>query len=59
MDGVINEDVVDFKPSKKYDFIFSLMSLQCVGWYESPQEPRKFLRAIENLKTILLKMGRY
>jgi hypothetical protein len=57
IDGVINKDVVDFTPLKKYDFIFSLMSLQCVGLYESPQEPRKFLRAIENLKTILAKGG--
>ena len=57
IDGVINEDIVDFTPKKKYDIIFSLMSLQCVGLYESPQEPRKFLRAIENLKTMLAKGG--
>jgi hypothetical protein len=57
VDGVINEDVVEFKSSKKYDLIFSIMSLQCVGWNESPQEPRKILHAIENLKKVLAPGG--
>lgn len=56
-DGVINEDVADFHPSSKYDFIFSLMTLQYVGWYESPREPMKVVRAIENLKNILAPGG--
>jgi hypothetical protein len=55
--GVINEDVVDFHPSKKYDFIFSIMALQYVGWFESPRDHMKTLRAVENLKSILAPGG--
>jgi SAM-dependent methyltransferase len=55
--GVINEDVVEFKSSRKYDLIFSLMSLQCVGYNELSQEPRKILLAIENLRKVLAPGG--
>jgi SAM-dependent methyltransferase len=51
--GVINEDVVDFNPSKEYDLIVSILTLQCVGWDESPRDPLKVLHAIENLKRLL------
>ena len=50
IDGVINEDVVDFNPSKPYDLITSIFTLQSVGLDESPREPAKILRAMENLK---------
>ena len=53
INGVINEDIADFHPNSKYDFIFSLMTLQYVGWYESPREPLKIVRVMENLKNIL------
>ena len=57
MEGVINEDVVDFNPSKQYDLIISLMTLQWVGFKETPQDSTKFLYAIENLKRILAEGG--
>ena len=57
MDGVINEDVVDFNPSKQYDLIVSIVTLQSVGWYETPRDPTKVLRAIENLKRLLAPAG--
>jgi hypothetical protein len=57
IDGVINEDIADFHPTSKYDFIFSLMTLQYVGWYESPREPMKIVRVMENLKNILAPNG--
>jgi SAM-dependent methyltransferase len=53
MDGVINEDVVDFKPSKQYDLIVSIVTLEHVGWSESPRETLKIVRAYENLKSLL------
>lgn len=52
-EGVINEDVVNFKPSKKYDLIISISTLEHVGFDEEPKEPEKILRAIENLKNLL------
>jgi hypothetical protein len=57
MEGVINEDVVDFNPSKKYDLIISIMTLQWVGLKESPRESTKVQRAIENLKRHLAPEG--
>ena len=53
IEGVINDDVVDYKSSKKYDLIISVLTLPEVGWYESPRDPTKTIRALENLKTLL------
>jgi hypothetical protein len=57
MDGVMNVDVVDFNSSKKYGLIISILTLQGVGLNESPPEPTKVLRAIENLKRHLAHEG--
>lgn len=55
--GVIKEDVIDFKSSKKYDLIFSISTLEHVGWDEEIKESDKILYAIENLKSCLADMG--
>jgi len=52
-EGVINQDVVDFKPTQKYDLIVSISTLEHVGWDEEPKEPGKVLKAFENLKQCL------
>lgn len=71
MDGVINEDVVDFNPLKRYDVIISIFTLVVVGWSEdieayrtganspgvSPRDPNKVLRAINNLNRLLAPGG--
>jgi SAM-dependent methyltransferase len=57
VDGVINEDVVHFNPSKRYDLIVSPLSLMSVGWDEDPQDPNKVLHAINNLKRLLAPGG--
>jgi len=58
VDGIINQDVVDFQPSKKYDLIISISTLEHVGWDEKPKEPMKILHAIENLKRCLAPGGK-
>jgi hypothetical protein len=58
VEGVINEDVVDFNPSKQYDLIVSIFTLQVVGLDESPREPTKGIRAMQNLKRLLSPGGR-
>ncbi|HEX5187685.1 MAG TPA: hypothetical protein VFV86_12425 [Nitrososphaeraceae archaeon] len=58
MDGVINEDIVEFKPKEKYDLIVSVLCIHHVGWNETPRDPPKVLRAIENLKNILNPEGK-
>jgi SAM-dependent methyltransferase len=57
IDGIINEDVVDFNPLKRYDVIVSVLSLQSVGWDEDPQDPHKVLRAVNNLNRLLAPGG--
>ena len=57
-DGVINQDVVDFQPSKKYDLIVSISTLEHIGWDEKPQDPMKILLAIQNLKDLIASGGK-
>ena len=56
-DGVINQDVVDFHPTERYDLIVSVSTLEHIGWDENPKEPKKVLKAIENLKSNCLAHG--
>jgi hypothetical protein len=56
--GVINQDVVDYRPDKTYDLIVAISTLEHVGWDEEPQDPTKILRAIENLKACLAPGGK-
>jgi hypothetical protein len=56
--NVMNQDVVDYHPKKKYDLIISISTLEHVGWDESPREPEKILRAIDNLKKCLASGGK-
>ena len=55
--GVINEDIVDYNPNKKYDVIITISTLEHVGWNEEPREPQKVLKALDNLKRLLKKNG--
>ena len=57
VDRVINEDVVHFNPSKRYDLIVSSLTLTHVGWDEDPRDPNKVLHAINNLKRLLAPGG--
>jgi dolichol-phosphate mannosyltransferase len=57
-DGVINQDVVDFRPSEKYDLIVSISTLEHVGFDEELKDPQKILFAIENLRRILAEGGK-
>lgn len=55
--GVINEDVVSFKPAERYESILSLSTLEHVGWDERPRDPDKTLRACENILRMLAPGG--
>ena len=51
---VINEDIVDFCPEKKYDLIISISTLEHIGWGpEEEKELDKCLYALENMKELL------
>ena len=51
--GVINKDIVGFTSRKKYDVIFSISTLEHIGWDESPQVPMKIVPAIKNIVSLL------
>ena len=54
---IINKDVVDFKPIAKYDLIFSISTLEHVGFDEFEKDSEKILRAIDNVKSNCLAPG--
>lgn len=55
--GVINKDVIDFKPRKKFDLIISISTLEHVGWDENG-DYKKVLKAISILKRLLKENGK-
>ncbi len=56
--GVINEDVASFVPDGHYDLIVSISTMEHVGWDESPQDPPKITRGIQNLNRMLSPTGK-
>jgi len=56
--GVINEDIVSYKSSEKYDLIVSVSTIEHVGWDEAPKDDRKIIAAMENMKKLLNPAGK-
>jgi hypothetical protein len=50
--GVLNEDVVDFRPEQRFDLLVSLSTLEHIGWDEQPQDPGKAARALEAMSRL-------
>jgi cyclopropane fatty-acyl-phospholipid synthase-like methyltransferase len=44
--GMINEGVVDFHPSKRYDIIVSISTFEHIGLDEKPKDPKKVLKEV-------------
>jgi len=57
-EGVLNEDIIHFNNSKKYDLIICISTLEHVGFDETPKEPYKVLEAIEKLRKCLKTNGK-
>ncbi len=55
--GIANEDIVNFKPLKKYDLIVSISTLEHVG-HDDENKPEKIEIAIDKMKTWLNKKGK-
>jgi hypothetical protein len=49
-EGILNEDVLSFKPKKKYDLILSISTMEHVGIDDIPSEPEKAVRGLINLQ---------
>jgi SAM-dependent methyltransferase len=55
--GVVNQDVVDFKPATAYDLIVSISTLEHVGWDEQPRDASKIPQAISAMSSWLAPGG--
>ena len=56
--GVINEDATEFRPGKQYELVIAISTLEHIGWDEEPRDPAKFMRALDNLRTLLAPNGK-
>lgn len=56
--GVINQDVIDFRSDKKYKLIICVSTIEHVGWDEQPRDDGKIPKALENLKSLLTQSGK-
>ena len=54
-EGVLNEDIVTFKPEEKYALVFSISTFEHVGFDEAQKDASKIDRAIEHVKHVILK----
>jgi SAM-dependent methyltransferase len=56
--SVINEDILEFFPSKRYDLIVSISTLEHIGFDEDVCDPQKPARAVAHLRELLKSGGR-
>jgi len=56
--SVINEDILTYKPKKKYDYIVSISTLEHVGWDEPKKDKMKIIQALNNLRSMLSRNGK-
>lgn len=58
--GVINEDIIDFKPGKQYSLIVSISTFEHIGFDDEADEPsdEKITRAIAACRKLLKPDGR-
>jgi hypothetical protein len=57
--GVINQDAADYRPKIKYDFIFSISTLEHVGYDDEEKDPKKIMDVLKNLRKNCLKSNGY
>lgn len=55
--GVVNADIMEYKPSVKYDLIVSISTLEHVGYDETPKDRMKIISAVEHLRGMLTEGG--
>lgn len=57
-ESVINDDIADYSPKKKYDLIVSISTFEHVGWDEFPRDAEKIPKSLQHLTTLLKKGGK-
>jgi hypothetical protein len=48
-DGVVNVDILDYVPTRRFDLAISISTLEHVGWDEDPRDPGKAALALQRL----------
>lgn len=56
--GVFGEDIVSFSPSRKYDLVVSISTLEHVGWDEKERDPNKCLLALDKMFSLMKPGGK-
>jgi hypothetical protein len=56
--GVLNEDILDYRPAHRYDFIVSISTVEHIGWNEHEREPEKCIQALTHMRSLLAPGGR-
>ena len=58
--GVINKDIIDFKPEKRFDLIISISTFEHIGYDDSPEgsSSQKILFALQNTRKLLQAGGK-
>jgi hypothetical protein len=57
--GILNIDVLDFNPTRTFDTLVSISTLEHVGWDEPKREPFKVEKAFRRLEELLGENGRW
>lgn len=57
--GVIKSDIEAFQSSTRFDLIISISTLEHVGLHDDVRDPRKVLRCIANLRSLLATNGTF
>ena len=55
--GVINQDIAEYRPSKKYDLIVSISTIEHIGFDEEPKDKAKVVLALERMSDLLADNG--
>jgi len=56
--GVINCDIIDYRPVEKYDVVVSISTLEHVGFDEVDKDPDKAILAIKMIRSFLKPNGK-
>lgn len=55
--GIINEDIITFKPQQKYDLVLSISTLEHVGFDDDIRDSKGILKALNNIRKNCIRKG--
>lgn len=56
--GIVNQDIVDYNPKKKFDMIISLSTIEHIGFDEEIKDPKKVKAAMDKILSLLKPDGK-